>query len=102
MTCFQPLPCRSALLVNPVPSVSALFLLPSAYCPSGGAKKRKKRGGERSRRKKHAAEQRQHKQERRDEEAHAEREGGAGAVGLFSFINTQLGEYGVGGGGGRG
>lgn len=58
----------------------------------GTAKRTKKRGGERSRRRKHAEEARKSKEDRRDEEAKAEREQGPGAVGLFSFINQQLGE----------
>ena len=56
----------------------------------GGVKKR--RGGERSRRKKEAARVKQAKEEMKDEETRAELHDGPGAVGLFSFINTQLGE----------
>ena len=58
---------------------------------AGGVKK-KRRGGERSRRKKQAAVVREGKEAARDEETRAEVQKGPSAAGMFSFINSQLGE----------
>ena len=58
---------------------------------AGGVKK-KRRGGERSRRKKQAAVAREGKEAARDEETRTETQQGPGAAGMFSFINSQLGE----------
>lgn len=53
---------------------------------------KKSRGGEKSRRKKHAERARQSKEAEKDKDNRAEIQEGPGAVGLFSFINNQLGE----------
>jgi hypothetical protein len=59
-----------------------------------GGRVKKTRGGEKSRRKKHAERARQAKEAERDKDNQAEIQEGPGSVGLFSFINNQLGESG--------
>jgi hypothetical protein len=59
---------------------------------SGGKGRQKKtRGGERSRKKKHAARAREVREQEKDEEHQAELRDGTAGIGLFSFINGQLG-----------
>eukprot|EP00955_Chlamydomonas_euryale_P087286 364282-Chlamydomonas_euryale.AAC.26 len=81
------------LTVTLLPARRGLGGAPDAAATAVGtaAGRKRKRGGERSRRRKHADLSRSTKQAAADGEAAAERKGGPGAAGLFSFINKQLG-----------